>query len=362
MYSLEVQHHNLILGAIVVSGVILAGYALHFLLFRFILRRGNAATPGERHVLRHFRVPARWLFLTACALLALPYLPLPQQAYIFLHHTIQLCFIATGAWVAIACLDAVEDVLLRRYDITQEDNLSARRVHTQMRVLRRVCIIFIVVVTLGLMLYSFDNQLAKYGAGLLASAGIASLVLATAAKSSASNLLAGLQIAFTEPIRIDDQVEVEGQSGRVEEITSTYVVVRTWDFQRLIVPLNTFIDKAFQNWTRTGTAVAGKVFLYMDYSVPVRELREEFLRVLAGSPLWDGRMGVLQVSDLTDRAMELRGDVSARNTSDLWNLRCLVREELIAFVQAKYPNGLPTRRVRNENGDGTIEEDLPGKL
>lgn len=354
MDSLNLQHHSLLLAAIVVSGAVLGGYALHYGFFRYVLRRGGTATPDEQHVLRHFRRPARWLFVTAGALLALPYLPLQGQAAVFLHHAIQMGFIATLAWVAIACVDAVESALLRRYDITQENNLSARRVHTQMRVVRRIFVIFIVVVTLGLMLYSFDNQMAKYGAGLLASAGIASFVLATAAKSSASNLLAGLQIAFTEPIRIDDLVEVEGQSGRIEEITTTYVVVRTWDLQRMIVPLNTFIDKPFMNWTRTGTAVGAKVFLYMDYSVPVKELRAEFMRVLEATAWWDGRLGTMQVSEVTDRAMELRCDVSARNTSDLWNLRCLVREELIAFVNAKYPDALPARRMREmaDAGEG----------
>ncbi|HUZ03958.1 MAG TPA: mechanosensitive ion channel domain-containing protein [Acidobacteriaceae bacterium] len=344
MYSMNLHHHNLILGAIIVSGVLLAGYALYSFIFRFFLRRTGADGTGKKPVLRHLRQPARWIFLTAAALVAFPYLALPQKVHVFLHHTVQLLFIASLAWVAIACMDVVEDILLRRYDITQENNIQARRVHTQMRVVRRIFGIFIVVLALGMMLYTFDNQLAKYGAGLLASAGVASLVLATAAKSSASNILAGLQIAFTEPIRINDVVVVEGENGRIEEITTTYVVVRVWDLRRLIVPLSYFIEKPFQNWTRESSDLMGTAFVYVDYDVPVENLRAELQQIVKSTPLWDTKVCALQVTDLTDRSLELRCLVSARSSSELFDLRCHVREQMIQFIRDNYPHSFPLQR------------------
>ena len=357
MHSINLQHHHLLIGSIVVSGALLAGFAVHYLVFRFVLRKTDAGTADQRHVLRHFRRPARWLFLTAGAMLALPLLPLPETVHMVLRHGLQLAFIAMLAWAAIACLDAVEDVLIRRYDITQENNVRARRVHTQMRVLRRLAVILIVVLAIGMMLFSFDNQLAKYGAGLLASAGVASLVLATAAKSSASNILAGLQIAISEPIRIDDVVIVEGEWGRIEEITTTYVVVKIWDFRRLIVPLSYFIEKPFQNWTRESSELMGTAFLYTDYMVPVEAVRAELQRVVKTTALWDGKVCGLQVTDLTDRAMQLRCLVSARNSGDLFDLRCLVREQMVQYIHNNYPHSFPLQRredwiMRNESGDG----------
>ena len=348
MVSLNMHHHNLLLGAIIVSGAILAGYALYYAFFRFVLRRGSSATAEEQHVLRHFRRPARWLFLTAGALLALHYLPLPVDVHEFLRHALQLIFIGMLAWVAVACLDAVEDILMRRYDISQADNVQARRVHTQMQVLRRVAFILVVILTIGMMLYSFDNKLAKYGAGLLAaSAGLASLALAAAAKSSVSNILAGLQIAISEPIRIDDVVVINGEWGWIEEITTTYVVVRIWDWRRLIVPLSEIIEKPFQNWTRESSALMGTCYIYVDYAVPVEPLREELRKVLESTPLWDTdkKVCVLQVTELKERCMQLRCLMSARNSGNLFDLRCYVREKMIAFIRDNYPQSFPLQRL-----------------
>lgn len=356
MHSFQLHHHRALLGAILVSGSILAGYALHTLVFRIILRRSVADTPDKQHIIRHFRRPALWLFVTTGALLALHYLPLPFDLHELLRHILQLIFIGMLAWVAIACLDAVEDVLMRRYDIKQADNVRARRVHTQMQVMRRMAIILIVILTIGTMLYSFDNKLAKYGAGLLASAGLASLALAAAAKSSVSNILAGLQIAISEPIRIDDVVIIHGEWGWIEEITTTYVVVRIWDWRRLIVPLSDIIEKPFQNWTRESSALMGTCYIYVDYTVPVEPLREELRRVLESTPLWDTTKNVcvLQVTQLKEHCVQLRCLMSARNSGELWDLRCYVREKMIAFIRDNYPQSLPLQRlgaltVMNEN-------------
>ena len=195
-------------------------------------------------------------------------------------------------------------------------------------------------------MWSFnDPRIWHYGSGLLASAGIASLILATAAKSTVANFLAGLQIAITEPIRIDDVGVVQGNWGRIEEINSAYVVIKIWDQRRLIVPLNYFIENSIENWTRQSSDIMGTAFLYVDYTVPVEDLRQQLKIVVEASPLWDRRVCNLQVTNLTDRAMELRCLVSSRNSGENFELRCLVREKMTAFMQQKYPAAFPTARL-----------------
>jgi small-conductance mechanosensitive channel len=246
----------------------------------------------------------------------------------------------------IASVYMVEDILVRRYDVQAEDNLRARRVRTQMQVLRRIAIAILLMIDAGLILSLFhDSKIWHYGAGLLASAGLASLVLATAAKSTASNILAGLQIAFTEPIRLDDVVVVQGEWGKIEEITTSYVVVAIWDKRRLIVPLTYFIENSFQNWTRNSSDLLGTAFLYVDYSIPVEALRSELTQVLENSPLWDRKVNSLQVTNLSEHTMELRCLASARNSSDLFDLRCLMREKMAAYIQQNYPDAFPRMRL-----------------
>ena len=248
-------------------------------------------------------------------------------------------------WFAIGCVSVFMDALMRRYDLTAENNVRARRIHTQTHFLRRILVGLIVIVDIGCVLWTFpDPQLWHYGSGLLASAGVATLVLATAAKSTVANLLAGLQIAFSEPIRIDDVVIVEGEWGRVEEITTSYVVIRIWDLRRLIVPLSYFIEHPFQNWTRERSDLLGTAFLYTDYTVPVDAIREHFAKVLEASPLWDRNVCSTQVTNLSERTMEIRCLLSARNASELFDLRCIAREEMVKFIQENYPEAFPRTR------------------
>ena len=196
---------------------------------------------------------------------------------------------------------------------------------------------------------------------LLASAGLATLVLATAAKSTASNFLAGMQIALTEPIRIDDVVVVQGEWGQIEEIASSYVVVKCWDLRRLIVPLSYFIDNSFQNWTRSSSELMGTAFLYLDYSVPVEPLRKQLQQIVAASKLWDGKVCALQVTDLKEHTMEIRCLISTSNSSDNFDLRCIIREQMMAFVQEKYPEAFPkarflAQREKNDSSEMSEEE------
>jgi small-conductance mechanosensitive channel len=257
---------------------------------------------------------------------------------------VMLVVVALG-WFAIGFIYVLQDFLLRRYDLTAENNFRARRFHTQFQLFRRVLISFVVVIDIGTLLWTFnDPRIWHYGSGLLASAGIASLIIATAAKSTASNFFAGLQIAVTEPIRIDDVVVIQGEWGRVEEINSAYVIVKIWDLRRLVVPLNYFIENAFQNWTRQSSEIMGTAFLYVDYSVPVEDLRKQLEAIVHPSPLWDKQVCGLQVTNLTDRSMELRCLMSSRNSSENFDLRCLVREKMTAWIQENYPDAFPMTR------------------
>ena len=210
---------------------------------------------------------------------------------------------------------------------------------------------FVVIIDIGALLWTFnDPRIWHYGSGLLASAGVASIILATAAKSTVANFLAGLQIAITEPIRIDDVVVVQGEWGRVEEINSAYVVIKVWDLRRLIVPLSYFIENSFQNWTRESADIMGTSFLYVDYSIPVEDLRQQLNTIVHPSHLWDQKVCGLQVTNLTEHSMEIRCLVSSRNASENFDLRCLVREQMTAWIQQHHPAAFPTTRIAAISG------------
>ena len=328
------------------AAVVLSSFArpiLQSLILRIPFFRG-----GPEHVfkiVRRLRRPAQVLVMITGVGLVLPVIDILHPYLSPLQKGLAVVWFVALGWLMIALVYCVEDVLILRYDVSVADNLRARRARTQMQVMRRMAIVLLILVDAGLALSVFhDSELWHYGAGLLASAGLASLVLATAAKSSASNLLAGLQIALTEPIRLDDVVIVDGEWGRIEEITTTYVVMAIWDQRRLIIPLSWFIENPFQNWTRQTAQLLGTVFLYVDYSVPVEPIRQEFTRILEASKEWDKRVNAVQVTNLTEHTMEVRCLMSAANSGDAFNLRCTVREKMIAFIREKYPDAFPRMR------------------
>ena len=340
--------HRLVFGSFVLSGSLLIGFAVYWLVFRVVLRKKVALT--HHTTLRRFRKPVFWLFLVAAFMLAVPAFGISAHLYDVAEHVLRITFIICLAWLFFICVYAVQDILLARYDVTAADNLRARQVQTQMTVIRRLAFSLIVILAAGLILYTFHHtRLWQAGAGLLASAGLATLVLATAAKSTVSNLLAGIQIAFTEPIRLDDVVIVEGQWGRIEEITAAYVVVCIWNLQRLIVPLSYFIEHPFQNWTRTSANLLGAIFVYADYTCPIEPLRDELTRLLQSTDLWDGKVNVLQVTDLSEHTKQIRALMSAENSGKLFDLRCYVREKMIDFLQSNYPAHLPKGRTELQN-------------
>lgn len=257
-------------------------------------------------------------------------------------------------WQLSSLVSLGSDFIIRRHTMKEKDNLLARKINTQVVVLRRLMHSAVLLITLAFMLMVFP-PIRNLGAGLFASAGIIGIMAGMAARPTLGNLIAGLQIAFAQPIRIDDVVIVEGEWGWIEEIRSTYVVVRIWDLRRLVLPISYFIEKPFQNWTRQTADLLGTVFLYTDYTVPVQAVREQLFKVLEGTPLWDKKVWNLQVTNSTDKSMELRALMSAPNASQAWDLRCYVREQMIAFLQESYPQSLPKVRATLEpQGKDTV--------
>lgn len=234
--------------------------------------------------------------------------------------------------------------LNKKFSITKSDNLYERKMQTKLRYISATINVAIWFIVTGLILSLFD-KLKIIGSSILVSAGILGIIIGFAAQKPISNLISGFQIAFTHPIAIDDVVVVEGEWGVIEEMTLTYVVVRIWDKRRLILPISYFVEKPFQNWTKTSADILGTVLLYTDYAVPIEKLRTELSRILKKTDLWDGKTGMIQVTATTEKCIELRVLVSARNSSDAWNLRCDIREKLIEYIRKNYPESLPVTRA-----------------
>lgn len=247
-------------------------------------------------------------------------------------------------WCLLVLSRILKDNLLKQFDISQEDNLKARKIYTQINILQKVGNFVIIFFGLGLILLSFES-IRQIGVGLFASAGVAGIIIGFSAQKAIGTLIAGIQIAFAQPFRLDDAVVVEGEWGWIEEINLTYVVVRIWDQRRLVLPTTYFLEKPFQNWTRTSADIIGSVFLYTDYTISFDALREELDRILAATPLWDKKVKVLQVTDSKEFTVESRILVSAKNSPTAWDLRVHVREKMIEFIQKNYPDALPKSRV-----------------
>jgi len=349
--------HEWLWPAIIIAAAVVLAFVVHaavFWLGKRLARRKSRVIVGS--LVAHAEAPTRWIFPLLALVLALPFLPVRSDLVEAVRHVVGLGVIAAVAWLIIFLAEVFSDAVYARYRTDIADNLTARRIRTQIAVLRRIFSVLVVVVTLGVMLMTFP-AIHQLGTSLLASAGIAGLVVGMAMKSTLSNLVAGVQIALTEPIRIDDVVIVNNEWGWIEEILTTYVIVRTWDLRRLVVPLSYFIENVFQNWTRKTSDLLAYVYLYVDYTVPVEELRREFRRIVEASPLWDHKVCVLQVSDACESTIQVRALTSAADSSKAWDLRCEVREKLITFLQEHYPNSLPKTRavVRGlpENGRST---------
>jgi small-conductance mechanosensitive channel len=275
--------------------------------------------------------------------LAMPLAPLPADLKSMLQHALGLGVIASIGWAIVILTELAGNIIFARYSLDAPDNLTARRIRTQTQVLQRIAALTVSIVTASVMLMTFP-AVRHLGVSLLASAGLAGLIVGMAARSTLSNLIAGIQVALTQPIRIEDAVVLEGEWGWIEEINTTYVVVRLWDLRRLVVPLSYFIEKPFQNWTRTRADLLAIAMIYVDYTAPIQELREELHRILESTELWDKKTWALQVTDATERTIQIRALMSARNGPAAFDLRCYVRENLVQFLKTKYPLALPVQR------------------
>jgi small-conductance mechanosensitive channel len=256
----------------------------------------------------------------------------------------EVLWIVSIAWAVIVMVRVAKNQFLRNYDISEADNLKSRKLYTQFNILERILVFIIIIIATAITLMLFDG-VRNIGISLFASAGVAGLIIGLSAQKALGTVLAGLQIAITQPIRIDDVVIVENEWGKIEEINLTYVVIRIWDSRRLVVPSTYFLDKPFQNWTRTSADILGTVFIYTDYTMPFEPLRKELTRLLESNSLWDKKVNVLQITDAKQTTVEIRALMSAANSPDAWDLRVYVREKLIEFIQHEYPQCLPRTRI-----------------
>lgn len=332
--------------ALIVVGFVFIGWAANQLLFwllKFSVRKRDLFWRGT---VGRARLKVRIAVMIAAMALAVTVSPLDPGPSMVIRQALGFGFILTLGWMLIGASDMWAVVYLRRFNMAEEDNLIARKHVTQARILQRVAALLIAVVTLGLALMTI-GAVRQWGMSLLASAGVVGIIAGLALQPLLTNMVAGVQIATAQPIRLDDAVIVEGEWGQVEEITSTYVVVKLWDWRRMILPLSYFISTPFQNWTRENARLIGTAFLYVDYEAPMDRLRAELERICRESPLWDRDVVNLQVTDITDRVAQIRCLASARNAPTAFDLRCEIREKMLAFMRDQCPEALPRQRQLN---------------
>lgn len=317
---------------------------LFFLLLKVIIKQAFKESAGI--ISENVRIAFYFLFIVSSLNLIFPLLEFTHKSALLVGKILYIAFVAAFSFVLIRMTFFIKALIYERSRINNSDSLSSRKIQTQVEFLQKIAVIFIILIAISVVLMSF-KEVRELGTSILASAGIAGLVVGLAAQKSISNLLAGFQIAFTQPIRIDDVVVVENERGRVEEITLTYVIVQLIDLRRMVLPISYFIEKPFENWTRVSPELLSHFFLYVDYTFPVDELRKELIRILSESPLWDKKVGLIHVTDASEKSVQLRILMSAPNSSVGFELSCQVREHLIAFIQQNHSISLP--RTRGEN-------------
>jgi small-conductance mechanosensitive channel len=337
--------HGLIAGGELLA-VVIGALLIHVILFAVADRITlKTASTLDESVVEHSRSSIRVLMPLAGLFVVAPLTPLAQDVQTPLHYALGMAIVAAVAWLLIALTWIADDLFLEHLGGSDRiETVQVRATLTQISILRRVLIAVIFIVALAIMLLTLPGG-ESVGASVLASVGVAGLVFGLAAGPVLSNLLAGVQIALTQPIRLDDVVVIEGEWGTIEEINTTYVVVKIWDLRRLVIPLTTVIQQPFENWTRRTTNLVGTVTIHADYSVPVDDMRAELRRILDATPLWDKQSWGVQVTAAHDRTIEVRALMSAADSGALWDLRCLVREKLIAYLNEVHPASLPRLRA-----------------
>jgi small-conductance mechanosensitive channel len=333
-----------LIALILVAGAVAAAVILQRIILRAIPRRVRAKHPALDALVDR----TRQILLVGLVIVLLgsvvPVLPLAASLRLATLHVLSAAFIFMLGWAAIMAVDVLSEHQVSRHRDNIQADVMARKQATQWQVLRRVSHVLVVLLALaaGLMVFPAVRE---YGVSLLASAGAAGIVLGFAAQPVLSNLVAGIQIAITQPLRIEDAVVINGQWGWIEEITATYVVVRIWNWERMVVPLAWLLQQPFQNWTRDSSELIGTVHLNVDYTLSIDVLRKKLDEIVRSTPLWSGKVVVLQVVEALPTTIQLRALVSARDSGQAWDLRCYVREKLIEFLQQEYPQALPRQRV-----------------
>lgn len=337
-----------IIDACVIALAVAAALAVHAVVMRCL--RGMAArTPDSTDdiVIAHAHRPLRWLTVAVALAMIREQLHLQPWAVVLWSRAAGIIVPGLMGWLAIAALRAGSRIVEHRYDISVADNLGARRRRTRSLILTRILVLCVGFVTVCLMLLSIPS-IRTIGVTLMASAGLAALAVGAAAQPALKNLIAGIQMAFTEPIRLDDVVIIDNEWGRIEEIRMTYVVVALWDERRLVVPVSRFLEDSFQNWTRNSSQLLGTVLFYLDPQTDIDRLRAKSAEIIAANPRWDKRFHNMQVTDVKPDAIEVRVLVTARDASVAFDLRCDVREALLAFIRDEMPEAMPRRRVEME--------------
>ena len=335
---------NPVVAVLIVALAVAITYSLHKSVRKLLQHLLAVRYPYVLSVFTQMRGLTRLALLILAMIVAIPVAPFDPDTAGWLARLLLIAVIGLVGWTAITALNIAADLYLRQFRIDTDDNLQARKHLTQVRVLMRAADVLVVMITFGAALMTFE-PVRQYGVSLFASAGVAGIIAGLAARPVLSNLFAGVQLAMTQPIRIDDAVFVENEWGTIEEINATYVVVRLWDWRRMIVPLTYFIEKPFQNWTRENSALIGSAFIYVDYRAPVAAIREKFTAIVKQSKNWDGRVVSLQVTDAKEHTIELRALMSATSAGNAFDLRCEVREKLVDFLQKECPQALPRQRT-----------------
>lgn len=332
-----------VVALLVLAAAITAAMALHNLISALTRRVMARRYPNMFAIWERLQGVSQLALLIIAVLIAIPVAPFDPGTARLLMRVLVISIIACVGWAAITALNIAAMLYLRRFRLDADDNLLARKHNTQVRILLRALDVVIIILTVAAALMTFP-AVRQFGVSLFASAGVAGLVAGLAARPVLTNLLAGIQLAMTQPIRIDDAVIVEGEFGNIEEIRSTYVVVRLWDLRRMIVPLSYFIEKPFQNWTREGSELLGSVLLHLDYDAPIEAIRAKAKELVESSSLWNGKVLGVQVTDAKQETIEVRVLMSANTGGAAFDLRCEVREKLIDFLKREHPEALPRRR------------------
>jgi small-conductance mechanosensitive channel len=335
---------NPVAAVLILAFAVIIALAVHNWLRKLTRRLLATRYPNIFSIFTQMRGLTRLALLVLAMIVALPVAPLGSDTSLLVARLLLIAIICLVGWASITALHIAADIYLRRYRLDVDDNLLARKHNTQVRVLLRAIDAVLALLTVGAALMTFQ-EVRQYGVSLFASAGVAGIVAGLAARPVLSNLIAGVQLAMTQPIRLEDAVIVENEWGNIEEINSTYVVVRLWDWRRMILPLTYFIEKPFQNWTRDSSALIGTAMIYVDYRAPVGAMREKLEDIVKHSKLWDGRVVNLAVTDAKEQTIEVRCLASAGTAGQVFDLRCEIREKMIDFLQREHPSALPRQRT-----------------